>query len=455
MLDTLRQPRRTLALLAIAAPLLAGRPVAAQETLRYGWRPGDRLIYEQRAQALSEDTRGPGPTLVQQAQVWILEEKPAGLLTVIDVAPVVDGGLGPTRGLLARRDPRGQPQFPADCLPLLLEADDAQAMIPPLPRPLWDGRAWNSAPDLLGRFWRCTRAGPDARFDRRLRIDFVVEDPTGVSQALGRSLSGSFWFDPGEALVARIETRAEDQRLNQALLTVTLLRERRRMDERERASCARAATDFLRALRQERRFLDRLALRGADAAAALAGVERVWDEYKAERGAAASGPFVRWATSRQESLRARVPELRARAELAASWLGRPAAEWSLQSPDGATLTSEAFRGSRLIECAWSAQSEASLWSLASLRALAKAADVDARIVCMNVDRDMSKGSAAAKSLGAGLTHVLAGPPMDARAPQELPIWRVLDENRVVLRVAFGWQADIRDLLAGPEERGAP
>ena len=168
--------------------------------------------------------------------------------------------------------------------------------------------------------------------------------------------------------------------------------------------------------------------------------ERLWSELVLQIPGEQKSPLRRLARGQRALLAERAETYRERAELAGQWLGSSSAHWSLQTPEGETVRSEDLRDRFVVECFWRADSLWSLRSLATLRRLQEQLPADAfRIVCLNLDADVTAGRRAAEQCGGGLTHVLSGPPVGGKPPRELPVWRILDDRSTVVRVYFGWQ----------------
>jgi hypothetical protein len=281
-----------------------------------------------------------------------------------------------------------------------------------------------------------------------VRIDFVLEDPTGVAAARGVTQRGSYWFDPQAGMVVRVESEWRDRQAKFRTLSVARLHGRLRHEPLWCAQRVKEAERFLRTLRLEDRLLEQITTDPERIDRILPGIDRLWSELALETAREPDNPLHRVAQARRTTLAQETRRFRERAELAAQWLGRSAAHWSLQTPDGETIHSEVVRDRVVVECFWSADSLESLRSFEILRDLPKQLPArEFRVVCLNIDADVEAGRRAARLCGAGLTHVLSGPPVGGEPPRELPVFRVLDADSTILRVYFGWQPGLAEKIA--------
>jgi hypothetical protein len=422
----------------LAAALCGAAATAASPPLRYDFDLGDRLVYERRVRVMPLDGELVLQRYSQQLQIWCLATDLEEDYLLAELVHVDDQPVEPARGALFHVDHRGRRRFPEEILNRLAELDPLFELLPVFPPALEAGPTWLSEPDHFGRRWRCTR-GP-ARDDGLLRVDFVLEDPTGVAEARGVSQRGAYWFDPRTGTVTRVESEQTDLRAQQRTLAVTRLHDRRR---HEPLWCQRRITEadkFLRTLRLEDHLLDQITTEPNRVEQMLARIDRLWLEFVTEMPSRPESPIRRLARAHRRLLAEDTARNRERATLAREWLGATAAHWSLQTPTGETIRSEAARDRHVLECFWSADSLCSLRSFEVLRRLRQAQPPERlRIVCLNLDADVAAARRATQLCGAQLTHVLAGPPFGGQPPGELPVFRLLDRNSRILGVYFGWQ----------------
>jgi hypothetical protein len=177
-------------------------------------------------------------------------------------------------------------------------------------------------------------------------------------------------------------------------------------------------------------------------------LEQLWKTFRTALDAAGETPFAALADARLQVLRASAPQIDARIALGRRWMDRPAPGWTLDSPEGRTVTSESVRRGVTIECFWSSESEFSLHALESLRIVRDRLDPPyaARIVCLNVDADYPRALAACRRLGADFAQVVASGLLTIDPLPELPVVRILDPRGVVRGIWIGWQAEYPGLL---------
>ncbi len=433
--------------ICLLASLLPAIPPAAGQALRYDLAVGDRLAYERRVQVTPLEGDSPLQRDAEQLQIWCLASEKNEKLVLADIVRIVDQHAGPTRGALFHLDPRGRRRFCTEILARISELDPIFELIPILPPALEAGPAWLTEPDHFGRRRRCTRADEDASAHGLVRVDFVLEDPTGVAAACGVTQRGSYWFDPQAGIVVRVEFERRDRAAKQRVLSVTRLHTRLKQQPFWCTQRIQEADRFLRTLRLEDRLLHQITTEPDQIERILPRIERLWSELALETAREPQSPFHRLARARQAAFVQEAGRYRERAELAGQWLGKSAAHWSLQTPEDETIRSEAVRDRVVIEYFWSADSLCSLRSFEILRDLQHQLPVEKfRIVCLNIDADLETGRRAARLCGAGLTHVLAGPPAGGEPPRELPVFRVLDRDSTVVGVYFGWQPALAEKI---------
>jgi hypothetical protein len=424
---------------------VAGSAVA-EPALRYDFAVGDRLVYERRVRVLPLAGEAVLERYSEQLQLTCLSRDLKKAYILAEIIRIVDQQTEPAHGALFHVDHRGRTRMVGEILARVSELDPVFELLPTLPAALDTGDSWLTEPDHFGRCRRCTRAAPDA--DGLVRIDFVLEDPTGVSDARGDSQRGVCWFDPTAGIVTRVESEWTDRHAERRILAVARLHTRLKQ---EPLWCQRRigeVDDFLRTLRLEDRLVDQITSESERVEEILAYVDRLWSELIAEMPDRPESPVRRLARARRKIFAERADRYRERAVLAQQWLGATAAHWSLQTPEGETLRSEALRDRYVIECFWS---EDSLWSLRSLETLRRVQKElpaeEFRVVCLNIDADVVAARRAARLCGKGLTHVLSGPPVGGTPPRELPVFRVLGRDSRVLGVLFGWQPGLGEKVS--------
>ncbi len=430
----------------LAAVLYAAGAAAADPPLRYDLDVGERLVYERRVRVLPLDGDSVVQRYSQQLQLWCLASDLKEDYLLAELIHVAAQQTEPARGALFHIDHRGRRRFPDEILARVAGLDPLFELLPLLPAALESGPSWLTEPDHFGRCWRCTRAPPAD--DGPTRIDFVLEDPTGVTEARAVEQRGAYWFDAQAGLVTRIETEWIDRHAQQRTLAVTRLHNRLKEDELWCQRRIAEADKYLCTLRLEDRLLAQVTAGPTSVEQILAHADRLWLELVTELPDRPESPLRRLARAHRMLLAKESGRYRERAALPREWLGAAAAHWSLQTPDGRTIRSEGMRDRYVVECFWSADS---LWSLRSfeiLRHLQKALPAeDVRVVCLNIDADVAAGRRAAQLCGGELLHVLAGPPVGGQPPRELPVFRLLDRNSRVLAVYFGWQPGLAEKIS--------
>jgi hypothetical protein len=410
---------------------------AAQTPLRYRLQAGDRLVYERRAQVTALDSGKPQARIVDQIQFWCLEVRDNRALVLLDRIRIVAGRAEPIRGALFYMDESGVRRIPESVRTRAADLDSAFEVVPVLRPALKPGRSWTTPPDRHGRRRRCTRGDADPNSNNTVPMDFEMEDPTGVAEILGRTMTGRFWFDPGAGRVTRVRTQATDRAAGTRTEAAIVLRRRGKKPQPWLTGRVAESRRYLNTLRGEDRLLDRLLTHPRELERILDDLDRLWASFLVDTAAAAPSPFRLLGKAHRARLLAGRGNLIARANFAASELGARVAHWSLQTPGGETLTSEALRDRTVVECFWSADSVASLRSFGGLRELQEHFGERIRVVCVNIDADIERARRAASRCGPGLTHLLAGAPLDGRPPRELPILRILRPDSTVARVLFG------------------
>jgi len=427
----------------------------AQDALRYRLEPGDRIVYERRVRLTPLDRVAPqGPTaggpqeFREQIQIWCLSGPRAARRVFLDVTRVADGRTQPPVGVVLTVDARGVAQFEDEVVGRLGEVEAALEVLPILPPAVLAEPTWRTEADVYGRSRACTQRGGGEDEGSAVRVDFTLEDLFGVGEISGHEHRGSFWFDAKAGLVSRVETLTIDRPAGTRTESVIRLHARRKQDERSCTLRDQEAERLLNTLRLEDRLLDEVVTKPAAIDTILDRLDRVWGDFLAEPPRDADSPLRRVAAARRERLKTEAAGLREQARLAAEWLGRPAAQWSLQDLDGQTVQSEALRDRYVLECFWSAASVPSLRTFQTLRGLRQAIPEEKlRIVCINVDPDPDAARRAAQRCGQSLPHLLSGPPLGGELPRELPVLRLLDRESRVRWIDFGWRRSLVEPLA--------
>lgn len=422
----------------LPAILCSAAPAGADPPLRYDFDVGDRLVYERRVRVLPLSGDSILERYSEQLQLWCLARDLREAYMLAELRRVTDQQTEPARGALFHLDHRGRRRLRHEVLVRVAELDPLFELLPSLPAALEPGPSWLTEPDHFGRRLRCKRAAPDV--DALIRIDFVLEDPTGVAEALQQSQRGICWFDPQAGIVVRLESEWTDRRAERRVLAVTRLHSRLKQEPLWCQRRMAEADKFLRTLRLEDRLLEQLTAEPARVEEILAHIDRFWSELTMELPGRPESPLRRLARGCRARFAEQIGHYRERAVLAREWVGATAAHWSLQTPDGETIRSETLRNRFVIECFWSADS---LWSLRSLDTLRRVqqelAPEEFRVICLNIDTDVAAARRAARLCGRELPQVLAGPPVGGKPPRELPVFRILDRDSRVLGVFFGWQ----------------
>jgi hypothetical protein len=432
----------------LLATLFPVPPLKGAPPLRYHLAVGDRLVYERRVRVSPLEEHTAPEYYTEQLQLWCLASENNEVLVLGDLVRRVDGQAETTHGGLFHVGPRGRRRFSSEMLARTEGLDPLFELIPILPPALQDEPVWLTEPDHFGRCWRCTRAASDPAADGLVRVDFVLEDPTGVADACRQTQRGSYWFDPQAGIVVRVESELQDRSAKRGTLSVTRLYTRLKLDPLWCAQRLEEANRFLCTLRLEDRLLDEIATQPDQIERILPRIDRLWSELIRGMRPEPGSPFRRLAQARRTALAGEAERYRQRAELTREWLGKLAAHWSLQTPDGDTIRSEAVRDRLVVEYFWSADS---LWSLRSFQVLREIQErlpaEEFRVVCVNIDADVEAGRRVARLCGAGLTHVLAGSPVGGEPPRELPVFRILDRDSRVLGIYFGWQPALAGRIA--------
>ena len=425
--------------IALALLFALAGPAAAQQALQYRFEPGEELVYERQVLVTALGASHPLNRITDEVQVWCLQRDSGATLILLVLTRQVDGRAEPARAVLLYVDESGRRRLPAETVSRLGAVDPALDLLPMLPLPVQSLATWSTPSDLFERQWRCVGAAPDNSRQGHLRIDFLVEDTSGVADVLGQSRVGRFWFDPVAGYVSRFEAEEQDAGAQTQTRVVAVLRQVPRNSAEWAARRTDEAQRLLRTLRHEDRLLADIVLRPAELPHTLQQLDRLWTTFASDVDARAGTPFAMVADARRQQLRADADTLRARAALGQRWLNTPARTWSLQDPAGQTRTSESTRRGVVIECFWSSES---IWGLRVLHPLSRwrrtPGDPSVPLLCYNMDYNLAVAQRAVARCGAGLAQILGGPLQDVEELPEFPVVRVVDQHGIIRGVWIGW-----------------
>lgn len=429
--------------LATAALILCCGVAAAQPLLRYSLPQGQCRIYEREVEA-RRDGRVVF-TSKQSIRIWFLDTHIDQSQVWIEIAP-----LGEAPPILyavpMRLDRVGNRHAPPEVADRLPDVESALEILPGQVAALQASDAWRGPADSLGRFLEQRTLEPAAATGP-VRVTYEMVDSQGVDPFLGRSARGEYTWDAAAGCVARVEEHdsIKPQSLEVVIRGRCVGQEPVADSWRERR--LREIGRYLGALRTEASWFARAQRGEVDSDGLLTNVDRVWGEFLHVEPRDDDSPVRRAAESRRRELRAQAQTLRDRVQLARRWVGTHAAPWSLQTPAGATIRSESLGKRGLVEVFWSAGSPNCLRAMAVIRAAAAAAaGCEVGLVCINLDTDVNAARAAIEACGGGIPQVLSGPPIGGESPADLPIVRLLDADRKVIRVLFGRHADLAGVI---------
>ena len=420
-------------LLIVAALACFAQPPPAP---RYALRAGERIEYRRTVSLEIENAA----TFEEIIQLIVLEAGPTGA----HVLAIRVRDETPASAVHFRVSDRGQIVVPEETLARPETAYDLYELFPMLAPALDDQTVWLGEPDLFECRLRQRRVAVDGP---SVQVRFTMEDATGVSDFLGDSTEGVYWFDGDAGLMTRREmTRYSGAERRKRTIRCQLIG-RETLDDawidRRRAEWAR----FVRTQQIEDGLLDELGTHPERVNGTIRRLEHVWEEFLAQPPRDQASPLRRVADACQRRSKALSPVLRERAALAAQWIGAPAAEWSLQDAAGETVISETVRKGVSVECFWSVSATPSLRMFAVLERLrTERLPTPPSIICLNVDSDLAAARRAADKCGRGLLTVFSGPPIDGELPASMPIVRILDESGRVRRVHVGWRASLSDSI---------
>ncbi|MGE0480647.1 MAG: hypothetical protein AB7Q17_09260 [Phycisphaerae bacterium] len=440
------RPRATLATAVLLASFAAAH-VAAEGVLRYDLRAGDWLIFERRAMVTSLRDGRELSRYVDQIQLWCLEARDDDRLLLIDRIRLVAGEPQPMVGLIFHADTRGGLRVPTELLNGAAELVDALDVLPTLRPPAREEPNWSTPPDVAGRAWSCRELGPDAEHNRRIRVEFALDDPRRTHELLNQTRTGTYWFDPNERLVSRIEWVDRDNVSGVQTQSATVLRERSHRGEDWATRRTAESRRYIRTADEQQSAFDEIVLGRVALDAGLARVDRLWASFLSDLDTASRSPLVPLVQAERARATAAADPLRARADYARRWLNRPPPATTQPGEPGGGW-SDALRGRKVVECFWSIAQPDAARMLATLRELQRDHDLRNLVVlCMNVDRDQTLVKPFIEREGPGLVHVAAEPLIRVDPIPELPCIRVRDEAGAVRGVFFGWRHGLKRELA--------
>lgn len=439
-------PRTPLATAALLAALAAAH-AAADAVLRYDLRAGDWLIFERRAMVTSLKDGRELSRYVDQIQLWCLESRDDDRRLLLDRIRLVAGEPQPMVGLIFNADTRGGLRVPTELLDGAAELADALDVLPSLRPPAREEPTWSTPPDVSGRAWRCRELGPDAEHHGRIRVELALDDPRRTHELLEQKRTGTYWFDPNERLVSRVEWVDVDPIAGVQTQSVTVLRERSHRGEDWATRRTTESRRYIRTVEEQQSAFDEIVLGRVELEAGLARVDRLWASFLSDLDTASRSPLVPLVQAERARAAAAADRLRARAGYARRWLNRPPPAATPPGESGGGW-SDALRGRKVVECFWSIAQPDAARMLATLRELQRDHDLRNLVVlCMNVDRDQTLVKPFIEREGPGLVHVAAEPLIRVDPIPELPCIRIRDEAGAVKGVFFGWRHGLKRELA--------
>lgn len=395
----------------------------------------------------SLDTNAVESRVTDQIQIWCLDELEDSYLLLAHLVRFEDGKREPVRAMVLSIDRRGVRRMTPAMQTQIAEMDAVFDVLPELRPPAYAATVWRTPPDAFGRRRRCETTGPDATRAGHERVEYTVEDPTGVGGFLGEMQSGRFWFDPDGGVVSRVESERAHRKAGVIVQAKIKLRRRERLGLNWVIRRTAESREFLTTLDYQARLLRDVLARPDEIDLTVSRLERTWSSFSADvdqRGEtpfrAIAGEYARRAAGAERSLREGAARVK-------SWVGHKAPDWTLQSPCGRTIRSAAIRRNVSVECYWSANS---LWGLRSLELMRRVqqdvAGKPVTVICLNMDSDIELARRAVAACGNGLAHALAEPLGAGGPPMDFPTVRVLDRKGVVRHVSIGWYPNLSELL---------
>lgn len=307
----------------------------------------------------------------------------------------------------------------------------------PLPDALGASDHWTSSYDAFGERYEYTARPRHPGHAESRAYEISAEARHDLHDLLRCEQSGRMRFNVAAGAVDRVEWVRRDRRRGVERRSRLQLVNTERLEVRSLARFRLQWERVMRALRVERRTLREFGTRGTDVETGLQRIDRLRDELVHDLESSRLPALIAFGRERRNRWLTERAEFGRLGRLATQWLAHRAADWSLQSPDGATVTSEDFGDELLIEYFWSVDTPSSITSLELLTTLrARYLDEPVAFVCINLDHELELSGRIARRFAPGLTHVLSGPPLDGPAPRKLPLVRILDRDRIVLAVLF-------------------
>ena len=398
------------------------------------------LTYERQATA-TRDVEPPRHT-TEQIEILSLDVHEGRHLLLLSVAQHAGGQIVPTHAAVIEIDAYGRRHVPEVARTQLGPLEPVLELLPVLPTGAQDFTAWRTPLDLYQRRWSCVNRGADARYGHHFRVDYSVEEATGIDAALGRERTGNYWFDPVGGRVVRLETTIADRALGTHVKSVSTLRA---FTTHSPGWCRRRAEEaqaFLRALAQEERLLQQLVTEPTTRDAVQEQLQRVWLGFRSDVEDGVGSPFRVAADARRRHWRTATATLTARAELGQRWMGQPVIPWTLQDASGQTLISEARRRGVVIECFWSGESAWGLRALDSFQRLGRGLPPELFTqIHYNTDFDLPRAVEVIRLATRAQPHIVGAPLLDADPLPEVPLVRVLDRGGVIRGAWIGWDPD--------------
>lgn len=418
---------------------------AQSAAMRYRLNVGDRLHYERSAEEGRRQSR---------VTLTCLDDRDGRLLVLIarDSSPSETPSRN-TGGGAVWLAPTGEKTWIPEFLTRAAALDELLDVVPVLSHEFIRGSRWSTPPDHYGCRLACVVVGSDERHAGAIAVEYSLDDSSGAAEITGESLNGRFWFDGQRGVVSRVETTSGAPRIAGSSTPAHATTRITRLVGVDRLSAAVLHDErtrfeaLLRVLRREDRLTADAIAGRVSTAEARRGGDASWKEWDAAGGKFAHLPVAQIASGLHAAWDDATPRLRVMSGAAQASIGRRAATWSLPDESGATVRAEALRDRLVVEASWSAESIDSLRQFEVLRGASRDLPAEAlRIVCINVDADIDSARRAARSCGAGLAHVFAGPALTPRDPALLPTMRLIGRDGIVRAVWYGWQPRIVEAL---------
>jgi hypothetical protein len=428
-------------LLTAWSVLVALAYAAAGAPPRYAFELGDWFVYEMRTEQSRLGQDQATRRYVDQVQIWCLDHRLGAKLLLVDRIRVEGGEVGPCEGILLWVDPRGGRELWPECEHLLPDFDQTLNLLPLFPQVLSNPSDWRSAADNFGRIW----AGQtEAAEGDDVLLNLRLLEPEHLQTLIPGESSGRIRFDTSLNVVRELHWTTEDPTTATKAIQQARLVRRSRFDATWLQDRLTERNRYRQVLRSDHAM--RIAsTQPFDVPAALNRIPRLWDEYARLLQQAEKSPFRLLCNGARQRLGTNPSKLRYQVLPLATWVGRPARDWTLPQPDGTELRSEAVRSGPSFEWYYSGANRTSLYAADAVRRLAEAFPPEITVVAYNVDQDPVRAAATARQLPGPWTHVLAPPLLEMETLHVLPAFRVLDEDGVVRAAALGWHENLESL----------